>query len=326
MAVTDFLFSGSPPPSINTYGTTTANTPQWLSDYSQGIAAKANEVAAEPYQAYTGPRIADFSANQNAAFDMTKQNIGQYTPAMNNAIGMTGNVTGGAGLNAANPYLQQSDQSSAAVVNQYMNPYTTNVVNRLGQLGARNLQENLLPTIGDNFTRSGQYGSSRMQEMVGRALRDTQESTLAAQQNALNTGYGQSLTAAGNDLSRYGQLGQTAGNLQNTGNTNLINAATAQGNLAQTGQKMGLTDAAALEAVGQQQQGLVQQNYNTAYQDFLNQRAYPQQQVQFLNNAIKNVPYTTQTNTVQNAPTSTYQPSGLASLVGGLGLVNKLGG
>jgi hypothetical protein len=46
MSVTDFLFQGKAPPSVNTYGTTTANIPQWLSDYTQGLLAKGNAVAA----------------------------------------------------------------------------------------------------------------------------------------------------------------------------------------------------------------------------------------------------------------------------------------
>lgn len=325
MAVTDFLFNGSPPPSINTYGTTTANTPQWLSDYSQGIAAKANAVAAEPYQPYDQPRIAGFTDPQKQAFSLTQNSIGGYQPALNQAVGYTQGAAANNPMSAANPYFNQANQSSASLVGQYMNPYDTAVVNRLGQLGARNLNENLLPTIGDNFTRAGQYGSSRMQEMTGRALRDVQESTLAAQNQALQQGYGQALTAAGNDLSRYGNLGQAAGNLVNAGNANLINAANAQANLAQTGQAMNFKDASALEAIGAEQQGLNQKNLDVQRSDFLDQRQYPQQMVQFLNNAIRGIPYSTQTNTVANAPTSTYQPSGLSQLVGGLGLINKLG-
>ena len=58
MAVLDFLFEGKPPKAVTTYGQTVTDVPKWLSDYTQGLIARANAIAAEPYQAYGGPRIA----------------------------------------------------------------------------------------------------------------------------------------------------------------------------------------------------------------------------------------------------------------------------
>lgn len=360
MSVTDFLFQGKAPPSVNTYGTTTANIPQWLSDYTQGLLARGNAVAAEPYQAYTQPRIADFSADQNAAFQATRGAQGAFMPTINQGIGAIGQATQTSGAQAAAPTLGRATgmtpsagamplltsaaQTAPGVVGQYMNPYQDAVVNRVGDLAARQLREKLMPEVSDTFVRAGQFGSSRMQEATGRALRDVQESALAAQGDLMNKGYQGALTAAQEDMRRQGQIGQTIGNLglqeqqnlgqlgqvqgnlQNAANQNLISAGQQLGGLGRLGQQVGYTDTAALEAIGQQQQGLAQRNLDTAYQDFLRQTNYPREQLGFMSNLVRGQPYSQTTNTTANAPASNYQPSGLAQILGGLTLARALGG
>jgi hypothetical protein len=360
MSITDFLFQGKAPPSINTYGTTTANIPQWLSDYTQGLLAKGNAVAAEPYQSYGAPRIADFSADQRNAFQSTRQMQGAFNPTLQQGIGAIGQSTQTSGFQAADPmlgragamtpaagampYLGSAGQSSAGMVGEYMSPYQDAVVNRVGDLAARQLREKLMPEVSDTFVRAGQFGSSRMQEATGRALRDVQESALAEQGKLMNQGYQGALAAAQEDMKRFGQIGQTIGNLglqeqqnlanigqvqgnlQNISNQNLTNAGQQLGNLARAGQTMGFADTAALEAIGQQQQGMGQRNLDLAYSDFLQQRDYPKNQLGFLSNLVRGQPYSQTTNTVSNAPTSTYQPAGLAQILGGLTLAREFGG
>lgn len=358
MSITDFLFNGTPPPSVTTYGSTTANIPQWLSDYTQGLLAKGNAVAAEAYQPYGGPRLADFSPAQKDAFAATRAQQGAFMPALNQGIGAIGQSTQTSGFQAASPtlnqatgmspmtgampYLAAAGQTAPGKVDQYMNPYQDAVVNRVGDLAARQLREKLMPEVSDTFVRAGQFGSSRMQEATGRALRDVQESALAAQGDLMNKGYQGALAAAQEDMRRQGQIGQTIGNLglqqqqnlgqigqvqgnlQNTANQNLISAGQQMGALARAGQQMGYTDTAALEAIGQQQQALGQRNLDVAYQDFQAQRDYPKSQLGFLSNLVRGQPYSQTTNTTSTGPASTYQPSGLSQILGGLTLANAL--
>lgn len=360
MAVTDFLFQGSPPPSVTTYGSSTSNLPAWYSDYLQGVLAKGNAVAGEEYQPYGGPRVQDFVNDQRNAFQSVRENFGRYQPlgmqatgftqqaaAINplaNARPMLDQAAAGSSLGAASPFLNTAAQTAPGVIGNYMNPFTDQVVNRIGELAGRNLSENLMPAIGDTFTRAGQFGSSRQQQMTGRALRDTQEAALEAQSNALHQGYGQAMSAAQNDLSRAGALANTAGNLAgedfsrranigqvignlSTANQNaLINAGTAQNSIAQGLQGMSLKDAAALQDVGTAQQQFGQQNLNTAYQDFVEQRDYPKTQLGFMSNLARGYQVPTSTNTSGTAPASSYSASGLSALAGGLGGLYSLFG
>jgi len=327
MGVLDFLFQGSPPPAVTTYGSTVTGIPQFMSDYTLGLLNRANAVAAEPYQAYDQARIAQFTPQQQSAFDLAQKSVGAFNAPVQAGIGLAqSSVANNNASAAAQPYLNEANQTAPGVINNYLNPYTTNVVNRLGELGARNLQENLAPGIMANFVRSGQYGSTGQQTAVGNALRDTQESTLAAQNQALNAGYGQSLSAAQADLARQGSLGQVAGNLASQTATNQLSAAGQLGNLANVGQGINLKDLASLEAVGQTQQQQNQKNLDLGYQDFAEQRAYPAQQLSMLNSLVRGLPYSTSTNTTGTGPANSYQASPLSQIAGAASLYNALGG
>jgi hypothetical protein len=246
-------------------------------------------------------------------------------------------------MGQAQPFMNQAAQTFPGQVQNYMNPFTDQVVDRIGDLGARNLSEKLMPAIGDQFIRAGQMGSSRHMGEVGKALRDTQESTLAAQSQALERGFGQAGQLFGQDASRMaglagqsgnlalgqqgalGQLGQLAGNMQSVDAGNALRSGEAFSNLGRAEQASGLTGAAALDAVGQQQQRLGQANLDLAYQDFERQRDHPMNQLGMMSNVVRGVPYSQSGTTSQTGFAPAYQPSGLSQVAGALSMYNALG-
>jgi len=324
MGILDFLFQGSPPSSVTTYGETTQDLPTWYSDYTQGLISRANAIAAEPYQAYTNPRIASLDPAQNTAYQRATSLESSYAPYMQSALqsaqqGASGSALGAAapffaqGLSynpsaaaaplfgeaagairqqvgdtsaLAQPYLQQANaltgqgvqgtaglaqpyfqqagqtfggalagaqqagQTGLGGIQDYMNPYQEQVVNRIGELGARNLREQFLPQIQDRAIQSGQFGGSRQGEAIGRALRDTQESTLAQQSQALQAGYGQAGQLLQADRARQlqaaGQQAQIGGQQAALGQTTAgLSAADYQRMLAGAQQQAALGQAAA---------------------------------------------------------------------------------
>ena len=154
---------------------------------------------------------------------------------------------------AADPYMQAAAQSSAQNIGQYMNPYTQNVTDQMAKLGARNLSENLLPAVSDQFIRAGQFGGSRMGEFGSRALRDTQESVLNQQAQALQSGYGQALGASQSDLARQAQLAGTAGSIAGADLSRILQGASQYGNLGQTAGQITSNQMQNLTNVGQAQ-------------------------------------------------------------------------
>ncbi len=198
------------------------------------------------------PRVADFAPDQQAGFEATRQGaftfrpelgtastktqdvfgrsaLGAAQPYFGQAAGMSGvtaatpglqqgagyiaGSTNALGLQMAQPYLAQAGQTAAQTVGQYMNPYQEQVVNRIGQLGTRALQEQVLPGIESEMIRAGQFGGTRQAELTGRAIRDAIEGISAQQSAALQQGYSQAQQTAQADLARQAQLASTAGGL-----------------------------------------------------------------------------------------------------------------
>lgn len=135
------------------------------------------------------------------------------------------------GLSAAAPYLQAASGTMPGNIGAYMSPYNELVTNRIAELGQRNLTENLLPSLSDDFIRSGQYGSTRQRDLVGRALRDTNESVLGQQAQVLESGYNQAGQMYQSDAARLAGLGATAGGLGTAQQQALLAAGQGIGNL-----------------------------------------------------------------------------------------------
>jgi hypothetical protein len=219
------------------------------------------------------PRVADFAPDQQAGFQATREGAFNFRPELGQASSITqgtlgrsslgaaqpyfGQAAGMSGLTAATPGLQQgagyvagstdalglqmaqpylgaAGQSAAQTVGQYMNPYTEQVVNRIGQLGTRTLQEQVLPGIEGEMIRAGQFGGTRQAELTGRAIRDAIEGISAQQSSALQQGYGQAQQIAQTDLARQAQLASTAGGLGGAQQQALLGAGSRMADIGQT--------------------------------------------------------------------------------------------
>ena len=69
--------------------TTQTVLPEWYTNYAQDILSRQAAVAATPYPTYQGPRVADFTANQQAGFDMTQQAATAGQGAVSDALSAT---------------------------------------------------------------------------------------------------------------------------------------------------------------------------------------------------------------------------------------------
>jgi len=302
----DFLFQGAPPKSVTTYGETVKNIPKWLSDYTQGMIAKANAAAAEPYIPYGGPRIAGFDPTQEAGFAAAEEAAGAYQPYLE---GATAGTIGG---------LEQASRSfiDPGNVEQYMNPYIENVLQRQESLAGRTLEEKFLPALQQTFGGAGQYGSrggAGSMETAGiRGIRDIQENLEEQRLATLGGAYGQAADIFGRDVQRAGEFGLRGG-MQ-------------LGALGEAAQGLGLRGAGALEAVGAQRRQLGQAGLDLAYGDFQEQRDLPFERLGFMSNIIRGMPYSQQVQTTERGPASVYQPSPFSQMVGGAALYKGLTG
>jgi len=370
MGILDFLTEGKPPTAVPVSSTEQTVLPDWYTNYALDILSNQRALAERPFQAYadeTGkpiPRFADFAPDQQQGFQATRQGAFTFRPELGMASQQTQNVFGRSALGAAQPsfgqagqytmesidptglymaqpYLEQAGQTSVSNIGDYMNPYTEQVANRIGQMGLRTLNETLLPGISDRMIAAGQFGGTRQAELVGRALRDTMEGISAQQAQALQQGYGQAAGLAQADLARQAQLASTAGGLgfQQQGalaqagqqmaslgaqmgslygqdTQAQLEAARQLGSLAQQRQTQELTGAGALQNVGAQQQALAQKNLDFARAEWEREQAYPQEQVTGLMGALQGVQPAVPKGAMKEGTEvpGTYQPSLLATI------------
>jgi len=329
MSILDFLFEGKPPQSVTTYGQTVENVPKWMSDYTQGLIARANAAAAEPYIPYGGPRIAGFDPAQEEAFQMTEENVGAWKPYAGAAEqGYAGGLEAAANIpGAAQPYLDEASGrwTDPGVAESYMNPYIGGVLDRQEQLATRTLEKEFLPSLQRAFTGAGQFGSrggtGSMEDIGIRGVQDIQEGLEAQRLEALSGAYGMGADIYGGEQTRFADMGRISGALQEAAASGMFQGAEGMARLGEFAQRAGLTDAQAMEAIGAQRRGLEQGSLDLAYQDFLEQRDLPMQRVGFMSDVIRGLPDPGRVSTRTDVgPASIYQPSPLSQIIGGYGV------
>jgi hypothetical protein len=290
---------GSSAPATQTT-TQTSELPEWARGYAKDTLAKGaalTDVNQNPYQTYTGDRIAGFSPMQQQAMQgaqnmTTAPQTGEATAAAT----MAG--LGGLGVaGQANPYGFQNQ------VGGYMNPYMNQIL--APQLAEANRNYDIGATKQQSAaTQAGAFGGSREAIMAAENERNRNTGLNQIYGQGLNTAYSNAQNQYNqnlqNQLAGYGMANQAAGQLGNLGQN-------------QYTQNMGINQLQA--GYGGQQQALQQQGLTNAYQDFTNQQNYPYKQLGFMSDLIRGLPLG------QQSTAAVYQaPPSAAQTIGSLGL------
>lgn len=326
-----YLFGGSQPSAVDTSTAASSGMPTWYQQYLSGIAGKATQIAGNQANAdIPAQSVAGFNEDQTDAFQQVRDNQGAWKPAINAA----GTAATSILPNATN-LIQQGQQAVSGpaqtwdndVANKYMSPYTTQVVDNIQRLGLRNLNENLLPAVQDQFIGSGQFGSTRNADIIGRTVRDANADITGQTANALNQGYANAQTAFNTDAGRAQQQQQMQGSaaLQGAGLATTAGAQSAQtlGALGQTTQALGNTDAATLNAAGTQQQALQQQGLNTAYTNAKDVQNFDWQTLNNLNSVVRGLQLPSSVTQTTNAPATPANGMYSGSALSGVGALSS---
>jgi len=180
------LFQGDPLPAVTKTTETQQTAPEFYTNYLQDIA----------------------NLGQNA---VQQGGVAGFSPLQQQAFQMAPNVAfaGQGSLGAASNLLGQAGSTTVPdVIGDYMNPYTSSVVDEMGRLQNRNIRENVMPALGGAAVGSGQFGSRRQQQITGNTLRDMQADLTGRQGQFLQKGYTDAGTQAQADLERAMRSGQ----------------------------------------------------------------------------------------------------------------------
>ena len=171
------IFQGSPLPSITTTDTTTTQGPDWYNNYLSQLAQPGTSLLGK-----TGDQlVAGLTPLQQSAITGAPTALTGYQPTM------------GA---AARTAEEAAQGITPEMIQQYLNPFRTGVVDEMGRLSQQNLQRSLLPTLRGAFVSGGGLGSQRMAGAMGQLGADVQANLLGQQAGVLKSSFDKAMDIA----------------------------------------------------------------------------------------------------------------------------------
>jgi hypothetical protein len=291
------VYGGGGSPSTPEKTTQVIDLPDWAKGYAKDTLSKTSaltDISQNPYQQYGGERIAGFQPMQQQAFE------GAAGMQPSQQVGLGSGIAGAAGLGALGTNYQgrnfRGGQFDTQAAQEYMNPYTQNVVDYQKSQALRDFQI-AQPMRQAQAVQQGAFGGSRSAIVDAEAQRSLnsqlQGITATGQQAAFQNAQQQfnADQARRLEAQRMGEQSRQYGaGLGMQGLQTGLQAAGQLGQLGQTeyGQKMGINQLQS--AYGQQQQQQAQRPLDMAYQDFINQQNYPYKQLGFMSDMIRGLP------------------------------------
>lgn len=310
--------------------TTQSNSmPAWATNYAQGYLGRAQQVADSPYQAYTGQRVADFAPWQQQGLQAQAQRAMSGSPVMNAANAALPGMFQGGGQAAQNQYGPVQAQANPYAGS---NPYLTQQIDAAQGDVVRNWNNVQKPQWDTSMQRSGSFGNSGIAQANQMAQSDMQRNLGQISSGMRFQDYTQQQQLGENAANRALQAGQFnatmgenyAGRQDSMYNQGQGRALSALG-MAPSFAQQDYNDIGQLQQAGAAYQGQNQKLLDSGYQQFLDSRNYPAQQLDIFGNAL--------TRAVGNQGTQTSTqpgPSTGSQIVGGAltgaGLYNLLFG
>lgn len=265
--------------------------PKWLRQNTKRLGMRGEQLGSQPYEAYTGDRVAAFSPDTMSAFDMIRQNVGAATPAYQSAMNTAQDLQG---FNADRVGDISASQWAGQNLDSYMNPYIQNVIDAQAT-DAQNAYGQSYNQMASQAQAAGAFGGSRFGVAQGQLAADSVRNQALLSAQLRSQGFDTAAGLLSQDVDRQnwatGLNQQTA--LQNQ--QAQIQSAALRDQAARTGgalagqyQNSLGQDAAAMASVGQAQDQRNQQLLDVGYNDYIDRtRTYPSQQMSWWQNSLQ---------------------------------------
>jgi hypothetical protein len=189
------MSSGGSPANTTNQATTQVQVPDWVQSQLQGNLATANQLASQPYTPSNLPTVAPFSADQTAAFNAIRQNVGSTQPV----------------FDLAQSQVQNLPQTTQSLLNPYLANVEGDTVSNIQRAAALQGQ-----TEASNAIGAGAYGGTREGVQQGVIASEAQRNIGQAINQIQSQGYNTAQNAALSQAAAEGNIasaGQSA-NLQ----------------------------------------------------------------------------------------------------------------
>lgn len=222
--------------------------PEYISPYVQRMLGQAESLSQEGHIPYSGARLADFNADQQAAFQRFRD-LDPNNPMITQGGGIVGQAAnqllnlGATPIDTNNPLMQQGagmmaeanqglmglgnrswDQNAA---NQYMSPYQQGVTDIAKREALRDY-ETRMPGMNAAAQAAGAFGGSRHGVVQAEAMRNNSQLLNDIQTRGLQDAYVNAQGMFDRDLSRQGtaftQAGQMGQGVAGIGQNQVANA------------------------------------------------------------------------------------------------------
>ena len=296
--------------------------PEWVSSAGRQLYDQAAEIAAQDFPTYQGARIATYGDDNNKltaleqqGIDLLAQGTEPFQGYLDDASAMASTL--GQGYDQASRADLIGDSFSMDSAQPYMDMYQRSVDPAIAEI-QKQTRQNLI-SDSSAAARAGAFGGSR--QGLREAETMTEGSRLAGDARVQAGARGMEFASGRFDQERAarfeaeqarrgGYETQEAGRLRAT--------ETLQG-FAPLAQGLNEQAASGMISSGQAQRQLDQQALDMAYGDYVEQRNYPQQQLNFALGALQGVPYETRTIGLEQGTQYSQSPSIYGQTLGGLG-------
>tara|TARA_R110002126_G_scaffold243141_2_gene386260 strand:+ start:1815 stop:2864 length:1050 start_codon:yes stop_codon:yes gene_type:complete len=333
---------------------TQSNLPEYARPYFERLMSRGEAQSLEDYIPYTGARIASTPADILASEQLARDVSSAPTPGFDTAYQSFGRQAQGTSpfrsgiAEIFDPSMtmgRYQDPYTANVsrmydprqqVGSYMNPYLENVLD-VQQRRAQERFDEGQAGRDSQAVSAGAFGGSRravadrlarqdldlrLSDMESQALSSGYSDAMARAeaQQKLQTGLSQQLFSNAQAAAKEQQAMRIAA-LEKEASLGM-DAAQRAATLDPAFQQYGLERVRALAGAGEAARGRDKESLDLAYGDFINQRDFPRQNLQFLGSLLRGVPITASSEVNQYKPS----PSPYNALLAlGLGAVNPFG-
>jgi hypothetical protein len=281
--------------------------PDYIAPYANRMLNRFEGLSQEEYTPYSGPRVADFNQDQQAAFERYRQ-MNSNTPQQQQGAG----IVGQAAQQLLDRGNQRFDQGQADF---YMSPYQQSVTD-IQKREAMNDYNKQLPVMAAQAQKAGAFGGDRQYILQAEAQKNMNQQLQDIQAKGLQSAFTNAQGQFNADQNRMGTSLTGAGTMGNT-----------LAGIGQQGFQNQLAVNQGIMGIGNQQQGLEQKGLDIGYQNFVDQRDQPYKQAGFMASALNGLPMTqTNTATTTPAPSMTNQLIGNMSAGYGIGAYNPATG
>ena len=305
---------GSPKPTDQTVVQT--NLPEYVQPYFERLLNRTEAETKQQYQPYQGQRLQlggkDVTDAQQMGRDIAGQGIQGLPQAQAATMAGLGRALQGMGY--------QAGQFDNAAAQQYMSPYMQQVVDVQKQQAIREAQRQNAGRAAD-AVQAGAFGGSRQaiqQGLASEALsRQLGEIQASGQQQAYESAQGQ--------FERDRAARESAERLGIGAAESASGQAAQMAQLGQMARDGDIQAASMLEKIGRDIQAEKQAGLDIAYEDFVRQRDYDREQLQFYSSILRGVPVQPSTETTKLQSYNPIQQL-LGTGVSALGLYKGMGG